>query len=168
MAGDSCSGGGNYATTCKNKKVAKVGSFLIGYTTSWRMGQILHHALRTTNVPKRGDILDHLVNKFVPNLQRTLQKSWWLRNDSGVGSGGNFLVAYRDRLFEFQSDFSVLEDAHEFDSVGCGHGVAKGALFALQSSTMNPQKKLETALQAACEFSAFVRPPFVFVDNFPK
>jgi ATP-dependent protease HslVU (ClpYQ) peptidase subunit len=74
-------------------------------------------------------------------------------------SGGSFLVGYRGRLFEIQSDYQVAETTYGFAATGCGEDYLLGAMHALAAE--KPEQRILRALAAAEEFSAGVRGPFI-------
>lgn len=166
MGADSCAGSGHRAAAVKTVKIAKVGEYLIGYTSSFRMGQILHHALSTTKHNEKNDILWHIVNVLIPELKSSLRSSGWLETNNGRDSGGEFILAHGNRIFVVQTDFSVLEYEEDFISVGCGEEWAVGALNALRKQKIEEKEKLQIALDTAQKFSSYVRAPFHFIQNY--
>lgn len=50
----------------------------------------------------------------------------------------------------------------KFMAVGCGDQVALGAMYAAHRKEKNPERLAKIALEAAAEYSAFVRGPFTF------
>ena len=142
-------------------KVFRNGSFLIGYTSSFRMGQLLEHAFSPPAMRVGQDAFAFMVAEFVPAVRRCFEVGGWARQDSGVHSGGSFLVAYAGRLFCIESDFQVAEHARGYHAIGCGDQTALGALFVTETlSTMGPVDRVMTALEAAAAGSAGVAAPF--------
>ena len=157
--------------------VVTTGTMLVGYTESFRMGQILEHSL---SVPKMdldsitGDALDHkimnyMVNTFVPSVIQCFKTNSWERNDEdGPVVGGDFLVGFQGRLFYVGSDFQVGQSLRNYAAVGSGEDIARGAMYALKEhgpARINNQKVLEAALEAAAEMTPYVRPPFTVLTT---
>ena len=89
------------------KKVFRRGPFLIGYTTSFRMGQLLEHHL---DVPKQKDDQDDMafmVTVFVEAARKLFKEKGFSKIESNNESGGQFLVGYRGVLYSIEKDFQV-------------------------------------------------------------
>lgn len=142
---------------CLFPKIFKVKNFLIGYTTSWRMGQLLAHSLKLPPINNK-DILKYMTTSFISAAIKCFEGGKWLGKENNQVSGGTFLVGINGRLFRIQDDFAVLESTYGFDAVGCGEQFAKGAMHA--SKIQDPSKKITAALEAAEAFSAGVQRPF--------
>lgn len=164
MAGDSAGiSGGSKLVVRRDPKVFRNGPFLIGFTTSFRMGQLLAHAFKPPPVPKRRGALErYLVVEFVDALRDALSERGWARTQNGREEGGLFLVGVSGRLFRIDSDYQVGESRDGFDAVGCGSEAARGALFA--TSHFKPKARVRLALQAAERCSAGVRGPFLVLS----
>lgn len=137
---------------------------VIGYTTSFRMGQILEYELKLPEHPEDMNALKYMITKFVPEVKKIFAEHWKKPKDGEDGNGGEFLCGYKGRLFHLYSDLQVSERMQHYDSCGCGEGYALGSLFSSGKSKMQPLKRLELALQAAEEFSAGVGKPFHFIS----
>ncbi|MGV2988432.1 hypothetical protein ACE1OE_12365 [Vibrio sp. E150_011] len=132
MGSDSLSSGEKKCRVVTNRKVFKSGEFLIGYTTSWRMGQLLEFSFNIPPLdPETQDIMAYMVNKFVPAVIDLFIKGNFGNQEHTVKVGGSFLVIVRSIIFEIQDDFSVLQIHSNYASVGSGAEVAMGALAAL-------------------------------------
>lgn len=139
-------------------KVFTTGPFLIGFTYSFRVGQLLRYRL---TVPEQQDGVDdfaYMATEFVDAVRACLHAHGAMKDEQGVHQGGVFLVGYRGQLYRVDSDFQIGVNACGFDAVGCGDQVALGALAALEGSP--PKKRIERALQIAEQFNAGVRGPF--------
>ena len=158
MGGDKQGSDGNHKAPLSTKKVFKTGSFLFGYTSSYRMGQILQYSF-SPPTPKEGqDTLEYMASSFIDAVRECLKTGGYATNNSGSEAGGNFLVGYRGRLFEVQPDFSVIESSLPFNSVGCGYSYALGSLSS--TTEMEPNHRIMKALQAAEMFSVGVGDQF--------
>lgn len=143
-------------------KVFQRGPFLIGYTSSFRMGQLLQHALA---VPPQGtgkkdqDDMKFMVTVFAEHVRALLKERGMSKVEANSESGGQFLVGYRQRLYSIMSDFQVNEMADGYDAVGSGAEYALGALRAL-GPEMPPKTRVRRALEVSAHFSMAVCPPF--------
>lgn len=161
LGGDSAGVAGYSLTVRADQKVFTNGPYAMGFTTSFRMGQLLRHALKA---PKpKGDLDRFMATTFVDAIRETLKTGGWLRKDSDQEQGGTFLVGIHGRLFEIASDFQVGEAADKYAAVGCGDELALGALYATAQTQLGPRKRVRLALEAAAHFSAGVRGPFTYV-----
>lgn len=162
LGGDSASVGGYDLMVTREPKVFKNGEALIGYTSSWRMGQLLRYKLVLPHQPVEMDDDTYLRTMFVDAVRQTLKDGGYTKVENNVEIGGLFLVGYRGRLFRVDEDFQVLEPVADFDAVGCGEAYAKGALYASQD-VKDETKRVMQALEAAERMSAGVRGPFVVI-----
>lgn len=159
IGGDSASVAGWTSRITKLPKVFKKGPFLIGYTTSFRMGQLLEHALAVPlQTPKERDDMRFMVTVFVEHVRQLLKERGMAKVEANAESGGQFLVGYRSRLFSVQSDFQVNEMADGYDAVGSGAEYALGALTALRG--VRPALRLKRALEISAHFNMGVSAPF--------
>jgi ATP-dependent protease HslVU (ClpYQ) peptidase subunit len=164
LGGDSAGVAGWSLTVRADAKVFANGPYILGFTTSFRMGQLLRYAFEPPK-PEGEDLARFMATTFVDTVRETLKTGGWLRRDSEREDGGTFLVGVEGRLFEVHDDFQVGEPADGYTAVGCGHEIAVGALYATARSRMAPQRRVRLALEAAERFSAGVRGPFTYADT---
>lgn len=161
MGGDSAGVSGWDLTLRADEKVFSVGEFVIGFTSSFRMGQLLRHSFAPP--PISGDIARYMVVEFVDAVRACLKAGGYAKKESDVESAGTFMVGVRGRLFTVSDDYQVGEASAGYDAIGCGHAYAKGALNATRRSP--PRSRLNAALAAAEAHSAGVRGPYVIVEG---
>lgn len=157
LGGDSAGVAGYSMTVRADAKVFARDDMVFGFTSSFRMGQLLHHVFVP---PARvvGQSTDsYLVGPWIDAVRTCLQTGGFASTNDGAEVGGQFLLGYEGRLFEVSSDYQVGESVDPFSAVGCGDEIAKGSLFSTSGA---PRKRVETALKAAERFSAGVRAPF--------
>jgi len=158
IGGDSAGVAGYALTRRKDVKVFRNGPFIMGFTSSFRMGQLLAHAF---NPPKRhadADVYAFMVTDFIDAVRECLKKGGYAETHNSVEQGGAFLVGYEGRLFQVEEDYQVGESLHGYDACGCGDRYALGALHATVGG--DPAVRVKMALEAAEEFSAGVCGPF--------
>lgn len=163
IAADSAGVAGWDLTLRRDPKVVRVGDMVIGFTTSFRMGQLLAHAFSPPARTVGQDAYAYMVKAFVPAVLACFQAGGWGGLKEGKADGGDFLVGYDGRLFCIHSDFQVAEAARPYHAVGCGAPYALGVLWATAD---DPQAgdlvtRCRRALEAAEAFSAGVRGPVV-------
>lgn len=142
----------------KDKKVFEKSGMLFGYTTSYRMGQLLKEVLVIPDIEKDEDEFTYMVTKFIPELIKIYDESKYLQKDKdGQAQGGFFITILNDRLFVVESDFQVHEPDYDYTSVGSGMYYALGSLYTSSSYDVDIKAKLTTAINAAIEFNPFVR-----------
>ncbi len=142
-----------------DQKVFRNGPFLMGFTSSFRMGQLLHYSFSPPTPRVGQDIYEFLATDWIDGVRSCLQQGGYMRKENNVEEGGTFLVGYQGRLFAVYSDFQVAESVKPYESIGCGSGYALGAMYATEG--LPPEERIRKALEAAEQFSAGVRGPFV-------
>lgn len=167
MGGDSAGVSGLNIRGRTDKKVFKTDDFIMGFTTSFRMGDLLKYDF---NPPKRYpevDIFKYMVTEFINEVRNCLKRGGFATKKDEVESGGQFLVGYAGRLFNISDDYQVGENILPFDACGCGAFYALGSLYSTKKRIdLKPEqsfsaiKRVDLALRAAQEFSAGVREPF--------
>ncbi len=147
-------------TVRADEKVFRNGEFLFGFTSSFRMGQLLRHQLSPPAHPSGMSVDRYMVHELVDAIRECLKAGGYQRTKEGVDTGGTFIVAYRGRLFTVENDYQVACQVEPFCAVGCGYAYARGVLYELRNAKMPPRTKILHALNAAEHFSAGVRGPF--------
>lgn len=158
IGADSAGVGGWSLTVRKDTKVFKLEDFVIGFTHSFRMGQILHYALKPPAIEKGEDIERYMATKFIDAVRDCLKAGGWAQKNSEQEKGGSFLVGFQGRLFNIAEDYQVGESLQGYDAVGCGYEVAIGILYA--TPDMQPAKRVELALRGSEAHNIGVRGPF--------
>lgn len=166
IGGDSAGVAGWSMTVCSDEKVFKNGEFLFGFTSSFRMGEILRYAFSPPE--QLASEADHayLSTRFIDSLRSALAAGGFKRTHDGVESGGTFLLGYRRSLYLVQDDLAVLRAAVGYGAVGCGHEIAKGCLYGTDTPEWagKPGSRVYRALDAAAFLSAGVRAPFTVLS----
>lgn len=162
MGADSAGIAGLDLTVRADRKVFRNGPFLFSITGSFRMGQLLRYALTPPAHPDALDTDYYMATTFIDAVRECFASGGYRRKDNGVETGGTFLVGYRGRLFRVCSDFQIGESIDQYDAIGSGGEVARGALYVANKPYLEfgPRDKLLYALHAAEQHSAGVRGPF--------
>jgi len=143
----------------RDPKVFTSGPFIMGFTSSFRMGQLLQYALIAPQHPDGLDPFAYMCTLFIDAVRACLKAGGFAKAENNVESGGNFLVGYRGRLFDVDSDFHVGETVDGYAAVGSGVSILHGALYA--TPELPPSDRLLRALSAAEHHNIGVRGPFV-------
>lgn len=160
IGGDAAGVGGLSMQTRSDPKVFTNGEFVFGYTSSFRMGQLLEHEFEPP-VPFEGETgMAYMVRRFIPAVKHCLKSGGYQTTDDGQEYGGTFLVGYRGELYEVESDYQVARVLQSYHACGCGQDLALGSLHASSQFDLKPKRRLTMALDAAAEFSAGVRAPY--------
>ena len=162
MGADSAAVGGLNLIVRADQKVFVRDDFIMGFTTSYRMGQLLRYKLQVSPRPERIDVFEYMVTSFVEAVRKCLKDGGFAEKKDEKESGGAFLVGYAGRLFCVEGDYQVEEHVLPYHAVGCGTEIALGALFA--NGHLKPEERVRQALEAAEQFSAGVRRPFVIKE----
>lgn len=163
MGGDSAGVDGMALEVRADKKVFRNGPFVIGFTSSFRMGNLLQYALTPPRRHTADDVYKFLVTDFVDAVRSCLKAGGYATAKDGGEVGGAFLVGYEGRLFSVQEDYQVAETSTGFDACGSGGQIARGSLFSTIGQP--PEDRIKIALAAAEQYNAGVRSPFVVISD---
>jgi ATP-dependent protease HslVU (ClpYQ) peptidase subunit len=139
----------------------------MGFTTSFRMGQILMADERFKVRVQREKETDYeyMVSAFIPSIQDLFDKGGFLEEKNKTKTGGTFLVGYKGNLYCIEDDFQVAELNDNFNVCGCGESYALGSLFSTKKTNMSSAERIYDALETAEYFSAGVRKPFIILKS---
>lgn len=139
---------------------------IIGGTTTFRHLDLLHYAKFFTEDELKLTI-DHkyMVTEFIPKIYDLFNKGVYDQSENN--RGGNFLIGVKNKLFEVQADYSVLDPLTGYSSVGCGCYSAMGSLYATSSKNMklSPEEQIKIALKSAEINCGGVGKPFIIINT---
>ena len=138
----------------RNKKM------LYGFTSSFRMGQLLRYSLKIPPHPDTMDDMTYLTTRFIDAVRKCLKTGGYQTKKDEVETGGCFLLGYKSNLYTIFDDYQVAKSLDPISAIGCG---ADFALGSLHTSTGNPLARLKMALEAASHWSVGVSPPFNYL-----
>jgi len=169
LGGDSAGIGGLDIHTRLDEKVFKNDEFVMGFTTSFRMGQLLRYAFTPPDRSTSKDDMAYLVTDFVDSIRAVYKEKGFMGRDSdddahGAETGGTFLFGYRGKLYQVEEDFQIARTSDGFMACGCGESYALGSLLST-SHVSDPLERLRIALETASHFSAGVRGPYNYVST---
>ena len=165
IGGDSLCSNGHLKSLREDLKVFRLKnthSSVLGFTTSYRMGQLLMYA---------EDLIDeectinheYMVTEFIPKVREVLSSGGFI--GSGDYEGGQFIVANEVTIYEIDSDNQVSVHSNGLYSVGCGQEFALGSLHTTRDTNLTPKERIFKALEAAQEFSVGVQAPFYIMNT---
>ena len=162
MGGDSIASDGYCKLIVASPKVSKMGEFIIGYTTSFRMGQLLQYELVVRKQNENETNEAYLVTVFVTAVRELFAAHGYSKIDNNRHEGGAALVGYRGELYTLESDYQISRWASSVATLGAGGQYALGAMAALRNH--KPEEAIMTSLQITGELCALVAPPD-YVDS---
>jgi len=178
MGGDRAAGSGARMFDTSTPKIVSNGELMMGFTSSYRMGQLLQYALVPPMESLGWDVDRWVTVDFMGALMSAFTAARWDEVALGnVAKGGNFLLAVRGRCYEVQENYAWNRFASGEYSVGSGEDIAHGALSALRPvAAMQPgrflsveqrniavregESRVRHALEIAVAHVGSVRPPF--------
>ena len=142
-------------------KVFERNDMLFGYTSSFRMGQLLRFKLNIPPQPNHTGDYEYVCTLFIDEVRKCLKENGYTTVKDNEEKIGEFIIGYRDNLYHVESDLQVGMVADSYDACGCGENYALGSLAT--NKDINAREIVLKALEVAEKFSAGVRRPFVVV-----
>lgn len=160
MGGDSIGATDYSYVTMANPKVFFRSNMVMGYTSSFRLGQILQYDFEIPEHPDGMDDMTYLVSIFLKELMKTVEEKKYATIKDNELRGGIFLVGYNKRIYKVESLFNIIETNKNYASCGCGCDFSDAAFWMMDNNPeIPPSEKVYTALKCASSF-AYVKPPF--------
>lgn len=165
MGGDSASVGGYDIRTRNDTKVFVNGPYIMGFTSSFRMGQLLRFSLHVAHQDPDHTDEQHMMTTFIEAVRECLKSGGFTKVESNQEEGGVFLVGYKGQLYTVDDDFQIGIPSTPFEACGCGEGYAIGAIAALIGHTkIGPDALIRKTLGIVEQFSSGVRGPFTVMS----
>lgn len=142
----------HYRSDNVHAKVFQNGSMLIGYTSSFRMGQILEHVFVQPDHPEGMSDYQYMITKVVPAIRNTFVTESFMGKEEK--HGGTFLIIYNHKLFAIQDDFAVFERPRNFDSCGSGFIASNTAFETMTEFGLVKHIGVREALVKSIEITA--------------
>lgn len=170
IGGDSLGSNGYTKSTQSQPKIFRnkiFGNVIMGSTSTFRHIDLLKYSDKLfdeLDLYKKEELNhEYMVTKFIPNTIALFKEG--IVDSSETNRGANFIVGAKNKLFEIQMDYSVLEPSLGFCSVGCGEDIAMGSMVTTKDMDMTVPEKIELALRAAEECSCGVQRPFYIINT---
>lgn len=171
FAADSAGSNGLTVTPMATPKLfirdaATLGGIIFGYTTSFRMGQILQYHL---DIPKyesgytASDIDRYICSPFIEAVRKCFKRFGYATISDSQESGGQFLVGLHGHIYEIGNYYGVTRSRDAFAAIGSGYQLALGSLASTPS--LSPPLRVRMAIDVAATYSPNVGPPAVVLHN---
>jgi len=130
MIGGDSIGSSNYHTIeRKDSKVFKTSEFIIGYTTSFRMAQLLRFSLKCDKQKSSESDFKYMCTTFIDAVRICFKNGGFLGEKNNQEIGGTFLVGYKGKLYTIEDDLQVGITTSKMNACGCGLYYALGSMF---------------------------------------
>lgn len=156
--------------TRSDEKVFQNEEFIIGFSGSYRIGQLIRYAFTPPEKSAKSTEMSFMVNEFVDAIRDLCKEKGVLGKENEIEvMEASLLVGYAGKIYCIEQDFQVSILAERYAAIGTGSQVALGALHALKDfKDIPPTERINKALQAASEYSVGVRSPYVVIGQLIK
>ena len=169
LGGDSLGSSGLDVMVRQDTKVFRKKDMMIGYTSSYRLGQLLRFKLEIPVHKSKISAYEYMCTDFIDAVRKCLKDNGYTTISNNNEAIGEFIVVYKSHIFHIYDDLQVGETRNDYDACGCGEKYALGSCFAYIESnailTKKPKYIVLAALKAAQEHSGGVRKPFTILHN---
>lgn len=153
-----------------DRKVHVTDRYVMGYSTSYRAGQLMQHVFDAPDHPHDESDMTYMVKHFMESVRTVLKDGGYIKTTDGVESMDfDMIVGYNGELYTFCSDMQVAVVSEDYVAIGAGGDYALGAMAYMKKhcdwSTMKPRTILQRAVEAAVAHDSSVRPPYVHVSK---
>lgn len=154
-----------------NGKVFRLDDMVIGCCGGPRTAQIIRYRLRLPTLDIH-DVDRFMACEFADAAREALKESGAGKVNSGLDemeSSSAMLVAVAGRLYTLHSDFQWSRKMAGYAAIGSGRELATGSLHTTGAlGQFSPYRRVELALEAACEHSGSCAPPLTIIEHTPK
>lgn len=137
----------------KLQKIFKNGPYLIAFVGDVRPGQVIMPNWKPPKDIK--DFPDALIEIFTEKGCLGVDSE-----DQTCMQSTNFLIAFKNRLYEILIDFQMNE-IENYSTIGSGSDFATGSLYTTNSMKFSPEKRIKLALDAAVHHSTSCDGPYL-------
>lgn len=160
VGGDSAAVDGWRVTETGLQKVFRVGQYVIGYTDSFRMGQLLQYQVEYPYCPEPTE--GFMVKEFIEPIRKALKDFGYSKIESNQETAGNFIVGVKGRIFEIEEDLQINYSADGIRATGSGFAFALGAMRAFD--LLDPVNRITRSLEISAYFNGRVKPPYIVME----
>lgn len=149
-------------TVVKSPKVWRRKGWLMGFSGSWRIGNVLQRYLKPEPAPDTDKAIENAIGSLAEQMQeifrthKVKQDEHW---DALFGTHGNLYYIGVDLSWQQIAQDKTKKRASYY-AIGSGGREARAALSALSGMDVTPRKRVIRSLNAAAECNAYVRGPF--------
>jgi len=163
MGGDSAGVGRHDIRIRSDVKVFQKENMLMGYTSSFRMGQLLRFKLEIPVHKDKVSDYEYMCTEFIDAVRKCLKDNGYSKIEDNQEEIGTFLVGYNSKIYKIVDDLQVAMTYDNYDSCGCGESYALGSIYT-NSKKLSGKEIVRNALECAENFSAGVRRPFIILE----
>lgn len=163
IGSDRMGSNGHTGSPVTEAKIFTKGEVTIGYTSSFRMGQLLQYALAIPDIKQDQNIDEWVAVDFIQALRTTYKDHGWDEVKDGVAIGGTFILVVRSRAYIIQDNYSFIRRITGEYAVGSGCDYALGSLRSTRDKMPTTDRVLE-ALATAAEYVVSVAGPFDIIE----
>lgn len=161
IGGDSAGSGGTQLAIRADEKVFVRDGYIFGFTSSYRMGQLLRYRADLPDPSKQRDLDRFVATAFVDAVRKAFTDGGYMQTTNGREEAGTFLVGVKGKLYAIYSNHQFERTVSGFNSVGCGDDLAIGSLHTTDTLRIkDPVRRARLALTAAASASTGVAAPF--------
>jgi 20S proteasome alpha/beta subunit len=137
-------------------KVYKVGEYLIGYSGNAGIGQqmVYNFDFQDYTADEGTDPIYFLMTNFIPRLKKFFNKQ--NITIQGDEHEGELMIGFHGRVYEVNTGHMYCTEYKEL-CIGSGYAYAYGSLH--NSGYLDPQERIEQALDAAIRYSPSCQGP---------
>lgn len=142
-------------------KIFRKGDMLFGFTSSYRMGQLLKYKLDIPMHPEGMSDLHYIHTLFLDSIISCFENNGYQHKSNEVKTGGTFLFGYHGEIFKVQNDYQIERTPEPYNTCGCGEDLAMGALNIIINYIKNkspykytPLEIGTAAIETAIKYSA--------------
>jgi ATP-dependent protease HslVU (ClpYQ) peptidase subunit len=163
MGADRAGSNGHSLDAVDNPKIVTNGPILVGYCGSFRMGQLLEHALVVPTLRRNVDPDAWVTLDLMGAVRAAFKEHGWAKVENGVAEGGSWLLAVHGRAYQIQEDYSAIRSAAGDYAIGSGTYHAEGSLHTTRGQPAHD--RVAAALEAAAHYCVSVQGPFDYVTQ---
>jgi hypothetical protein len=159
MGSDSGATADDWVERRKTPKVFIKDDFIVCHAGSFKFAEIFQYSFVIPKHPKNMSTEIYMKSKFINSLQGYLAAYGAVLNDFERGIPGlSFLIGYQNQLFDINLDLHVGILEKPYAAIGSGAAVALGSLYSTED--LEPEYRIEKALEASAYYNNTVYPPF--------
>lgn len=141
-------------------------SMVIGFSGSFRIGQLLRYSFVPPLKPTRLSVHEYLATSFIDAVRQCFKANGTMQYRDGLECAHQFLIGYGGNLFLVDSDFQVAKLSTNYAAIGTGGDAAMGSLYtSCKQNIADPKHAITVALEASAAFNAGVSPPWTILKT---
>jgi len=166
IGSDTLGSNGSHCYTRLDPKIFVKSGYIIGFTSSYRFGQIIQHHVKFSEnkKPKTDKHYKHIVG-IIEAIRKKVTEYGYAKVDNNQVFGGRLLIGWKHNLFMMDSDFQYSESALNYSAVGSGYELALGSLYTTENTGMETKDRLLMALRSGSKFDPGVQEPFIIKNT---